>query len=172
MMNHDLLHLSNNLNSVGIELKEEDNSAASSALSPTSSPIHGSRQLKTLQQEQQDMSSPDYVITFRQTFPLHVYDSCLCSCVVCAARLTFFRVSVTVDSRRRLRRFHSTKIQDNDFTGHSRLLTHLLPCALVQNRNKNTNIPDILNTSSSAAGAIRTMPPCHAEENEMNRGTV
>ena len=75
MMNHNLIHLTNNLNSVGIELKEEDNSAASSALSPTSSPIHGSRQFKNLQQEQHDLSLPDYVITFRQTFPLHVYDN-------------------------------------------------------------------------------------------------
>jgi hypothetical protein len=75
MMNHNVIHLTNNLNSVGIELKEEDNSAASSALSPTSSPIHGSRQLKNLQQEQHDLSLPDYVITFRQTFPLHVYDN-------------------------------------------------------------------------------------------------
>ena len=116
MMNHNL-YLTNKLNSVGIELKEEDNSAASSALSPTSSPIHGSRQFKNLQQDQYDLSSPDYVITFRQTFPLHVYDVCLYRRVLYAARLTVFRVSVTVDSRRRLRRFHSTKIQDNDLTG-------------------------------------------------------
>ena len=52
--------------SVGIELKEEE-----AFLSPTSSPIIQGRKK---QQQLQDQSFPDYVISFRQTFPLHVYD--------------------------------------------------------------------------------------------------
>jgi hypothetical protein len=59
-------------------LKEEDSSTATGNLSPIHSPFHGSRQSKHLlqhktPQQHQDQSFPDYVITFRQTFPLHVY---------------------------------------------------------------------------------------------------
>jgi hypothetical protein len=54
--------------SVGIELQEEE-----AFLTPTSSPIIQGRKK---QQQLQDQSFPDYVISFRQTFPLHVYDVC------------------------------------------------------------------------------------------------
>ena len=64
-----LLHWHNY--SVGIELKEEENS---SSFSPTSSPVISGQ--RSAQNQLIDKAYPDYVIFFRQTFPLHVYDSC------------------------------------------------------------------------------------------------
>ena len=55
-------------NSVGIELKESEGFQ-----SPSDSPIIQGRKK---QQQLQDQSFPDYIISFRQTFPLHVYDAC------------------------------------------------------------------------------------------------